>query len=279
MSAPLSFEDYLASLASLTPHVDPTTVTPETEDIHRAVSSLAELPTIDKAELSDWVARQPHWAYVLGLIVGLSQEKLKNRLRDRFDRAGATHLARQHPADLIEYFDSTFSLVLMVQRHLNRSYGLADVLVARAGTRVTATRAGAAGRLIEDKIEAIAQDLGLPYATRTRFVGSNGQTGPADLVIPQTENALIVVAAKGFDSTGSKLTDAFGEIERMALIRQPRQFIMAVVDGIGWKSRRADLRRIHALWVNNQIDGLYTVANLSQFRADLETAARLRQLL
>ena len=88
-----------------------------------------------------------------------------------------------------------------------------------------------------------------------------------------------MVAAKGFDSTGSKLTAAYEEIAKMAAVRKPTQFVMAVVDGIGWKSRRADLRRIHDLWTTNDIDGLYTVSALNQFRNDLENAARLRGLI
>lgn len=147
------------------------------------------------------------------------------------------------------------------------------------GSRVTATSAGASGRRVEDEIEAIAKDLGLEYVPRTRFVGRNGQTAPGDLIVPNVEDADIVVAAKGFHSTGSKLTDAFREIEEMAAVRRPTQFIMAVIDGIGWKSRQSDLRRIHGLWETKQIDGMYTLANLDQFRADLEHAARLRHLI
>lgn len=89
----------------------------------------------------------------------------------------------------------------------------------------------------------------------------------------------IAVAAKGFDSTGSKLSDAVREIMDMADVRQPTQFIMAVVDGIGWKSRIGDLRRIYTLWERRQIDGLYTLATLGTFARDLEQAARLRNLL
>jgi len=100
-------------------------------------------------------------------------------------------------------------------------------------------------------IEAIARDLGLPYKTRTRFEGrgkqSGKQTAPADLVVPNKPNALIAVAAKGFDSTGSKLTDSVREIDEIAAVRLPRQYAMAVIDGIGWKSRTADLRRIYTL--------------------------------
>ena len=161
---------------------------------------------------------------------------------------------------------------------VGREYGFGDVLVARAGTRVTATRAGASGRKVEDEIEAIAAGLDLTYRTRTRFTGRNGRTAPCDLVIPDSDDA-IVVAAKGFDSTGSKLTDAVREILEMAEIRLPRQFVIAVIDGIGWKSRQADLRRIHTLWTTEQIDGMYTLATLDRFREDLAEAARIRRLM
>lgn len=92
-------------------------------------------------------------------------------------------------------------------------------------------------------------------------------------------DAQIVVAAKGFDSTGSKLTDAVREIQEMAAVRRPQQYVMAVIDGIGWKSRVADLKRIHQLWVDGDIDGMYTLATLDTFREDLRQAARLRNLL
>jgi hypothetical protein len=37
--------------------------------------------------------------------------------------------------------------------------------------------------------------------------------------------------------------------------------------------RQADLRRIHELWEAHEIDGMYTLAMLEDFRTDLETAA------
>ena len=148
------------------------------------------------------------------------------------------------------------------------------MLVGRAGTRRTATDAGATGRRVEDEIEAVASDLGLACETRTRFEGRNGLTAPCDLAIPAGGAAArIVVAAKGFDSTGSKLTDAVREVEEMAEKRLPAQYVMAAVDGIGWKNRTNDLRRIYELWETKQIDGLYTLAALGTFRTDLEAAA------
>jgi hypothetical protein len=58
--------------------------------------------------------------------------------------------------------------------------------------------------------------------------------------------------------------------------RLPRQFVSAVVDGMGWLNRRADLRRIYVLLETRAIDGLYTLASIDDFRDDLEaTALRL----
>jgi len=60
----------------------------------------------------------------------------------------------------------------------------------------------------------------------------------------------------------------------MAEKRLPTQYVMAAVDGIGWKNRLNDLRRIYDLWAANKIDGLYTLATLGQFRDELQAAAR-----
>lgn len=279
MSAAVPFADYLGALGRLSAHLDPLACTAETDAIRAATATLAVLPVIDRASLTGWVAAHPRDVPVLALIVGLSQEKLKNALKHRFDTIGWVTLARARPGELIDWLDDGYDLVAMTGRQLHRQYGIADVLVARAGTRAAAAAAGQQGRKVEDEIEAVAQHLGLAYETRTRFVGRGGRSAPADLVIPNAGNAQIVVAAKGFDSTGSKLTDAVREIEEMAEVRTPRQFVIAVIDGIGWKNRASDLRRIHQLWADQQIDGMYTLATLDRFRVDVADAARLRTLL
>ncbi|BBX99338.1 hypothetical protein MLAC_46320 [Mycobacterium lacus] len=263
MSEPISFEAYLDSLGRLTARVDPTASTPEAEDIRHATESLSEIKPINASTLTRWVQAHPTWTLVLGLSAGLSQEKLKNELRHEFGTSGWTKLAQAKPGELISWLDVEFDLIRMLKTQLKRKYGFADVLIARAERRVTATRAGISGRRVEDEIEAIAKDLGLPYVTRARFTGRHGRSAPGDLLIPNATSADIAVAAKGFDSTGSKLTDAVREIEEMADVRLPTQFVMAVIDGIGWKSRQSDLRRIHLLWTNKQIDGLYTLSSTS----------------
>ncbi len=279
MSAAVPFTEYVGTLGRLTSHIDPTASTPEAEAILTAAMQLADLSAVSVSAVADAIEADPSLVRTLGLVVGLSQEKLKNSFRDEFDTTGWMTFTPRHSRKVVEWFDAEFDLLRMLNVQLEREYSFGDVLVARAGSRVTATQAGRSGRRVEDEIEAIARDLGLECQTRTRFAGRNGRTAPCDLVIPGSGDAQIVVAAKGFDSTGSKLTDAVREIEEMAEIRLPRQFVIAVIDGIGWKSRRSDLRRIHSLWESQQIDGMYTLATLDQFRDDIEEAAKLRQLI
>lgn len=278
-----TYDEYVASLSRVTAYVDPTLDTPEAQAIKYAAVSLGALTTVDLGTLRTWIQANPQGVPVLGLVVGLSQEKLKNALRQHLGSSSWTRLARENPAGIAGMLDAEFSLVASLGGQRYRSYTFGDLLVARAGTRVYAASAGTAGRLVEDRIEAIAADLGLPYVTRTRFEGRNHRTAPCDLAVPGAGGAggaaQIVVAAKAFDSTGSKLTDAVREVEEMADVRKPSQFVMAVIDGIGWLSRANDLRKIHALWQSGQIDGMYTLTTLGDFRADLEHAARLRGLL
>lgn len=276
----LTYDEYLASLSRITAHVDPTGETAETRAIRAAATSLDTLPVVDPVTLTAWASANPTSIPVLGLVVGLSQEKLKNALKQHLGSSSWTTLARVRAGDVVRMLDEEFGLVASLRAQRRRSYTFGDVLVARAGTRATATSAGTAGRLLEDRVEQVAAALGLSYATRTRFEGRHGRTAPCDLAVPGAgADAAIVVAAKAFDSTGSKLTDAVREVEEMANVRRPTQFVIAVIDGIGWLSRQSDLRRIHNLWLRSEIDGMYTLAALADFEKALAEAARLRGLL
>lgn len=275
-----TFDDYVDSLSQLSNPFDPTVPTAESEEIRTIASALATLGSVSRGSLSSFIQDDPEAVPVLGAAVGLTREKLKNVLRHHLGSAGWITLARDRPADVIDMLDEHYEVVRLVEDQRARTYDFGDVLVARAGTRRTATDAGATGRRVEDEIEQVAIDLGLPSKTRTRFIGRNGLSAPCDLAIPAGgSEALIVVAAKGFDSTGSKLTDAVREVEEMAEKRLPTQFVMAAIDGIGWKSRIRDLRRIYDLYTSQQIDGIYTLEGLGQFRIDLEAAGKRLSLI
>jgi len=274
----VDFEAYHDTLAPIgvTAKVDPV-MAAELQAVAREIQGLR---FVDRKSLTALVERLPDAVPALGLTVGLGLEQLRGFLRHRFGTESWGKAVKQDAAALVAAMDAEYGLVEHVTAQRNRNWTFADVLVARASSRSRATAGMGRGRRVEDQVEAVVTSLGLPCDMRTRFVGRDGRDAPCDLAIPKAgPDALIVCAAKGNDSTGSKLTDAVGEIRQMAEVRLPKQYVFAVVDGIGWIRRQSDLRRIYDLRQREHIDGLYTLAMLADFRADLETAARRVGLL
>ncbi len=248
---------------------------PTVDVIASGAARLQALDDVSVDTLAALVVENPAWIRVLGLAVGLGQEQLQVTLYERFETRSYVRLAAK-AGEVVQSLDE-LGLVQRIVEERGRVYGYGDVLLERYGSRARASRAISRGKALEDAVEAIVIGQGLPHVMRTNFQGQAGRTAPCDLAVPAGGGeAAIVVGIKGFNSTGSKLTDARREIEEMAKVRLPRHFVLAVVDGLGWRSRRADLEAIHQLWITNQIDGLYTQASLDQFGGDVATAARLR---
>jgi hypothetical protein len=269
-----SFEQFEASLTRLG---GASLVDPEVRERFRALAAEVRNVDLKREAVSSLIKSTPEVVPVLGLVVGLSQEALKNTLRYRLGSAGWSQLARTRASEIVALLDDEFKLLARLDSERSHRWDYTDILLERAGSRGQAGRAIRRGKALEDKVEQLVgkQGLDLPYKLRTRFIGTAGRSAPCDVAIPDGgDKALIAIAIKGFDSTGSKLTDAVREVVTMAEVRQPRQFVYAVVDGIGWKSRKADLRRIYDLWSNDMIAGVYSLANFAAFRSELESAAR-----
>jgi hypothetical protein len=269
-----TFDDYLATLSAVAPEAfsgEPQAL----ELCKRATAAISDLNPLDLKNLTALVQAEPEVLPVLAAVAGLSQERFKTWLKSNFGTAGWISLGRQRSSEVLTVMDDQFGLLDLLIAQSRRDWTWADVLASGMSSRQRAGSAVAQGRALEDEVEAVIKALGLKFQARTRFEGVGGATAPADFAVPAGEaDALITVAVKGFDSTGSKLTDTSREIEEMAKVRKPKQFIFAVVDGHGWHRRTGDLRRIHGLWENNEIDGLYNRVTLDEFDAALQLAAR-----
>ena len=82
--------------------------------------------------------------------------------------SGWVTLARRRPEELIKTLDEERALVAVLQAQRGRTYTFGDVLVARGSSRQSAGTAIAGGRAVEDAIEKVVTELGLPYQLRTR---------------------------------------------------------------------------------------------------------------
>ncbi len=272
------WEEFLASLGPLGGVVELDEASAAT--LKAFADRLRNLPVVSQRSLAQIVVADPDTIPLLGLTVRLSQEQLRNVLRHRFGTPSWRKLGRENPADVVGLLDNEHGLIAAIELERNRQWEYADILAERYASRLKARGASKRGRNLENVVEDVVARLGLPRSMRTRFVGQGNQTAPCDLAIPGGSNeAQIVVAIKGFDSSGSKLTDATREIQAMAMIRRPTQYLFVILDGIGWISRQADLRRIHTLWAEGSIEGVYTSRGLDAFRDALIDAARHRNLL
>jgi hypothetical protein len=245
------------------------------------VASLDAIETLDRATLAAFITEDPNTVPILATCVGLTQEQLKNQLSHRFKTSSWSKLARQNARELIRVLDEEFGLVERLAIQRRQQWTFSDILLERyLWSRRGAASAVGQGRRVEDEIQTLVDSLGIASRPRTRFAGRGGETAPCDLAMPSGgELAQIVIAMKGFNSTGSKLSDAVREVEQMANVRLPNQYVFVVIDGLGWKSRQADLRRIHELWNKRSIDGLYALKHLDRLESDLRDAADRLNLL
>lgn len=276
--AAVSFDDFITGIRRLG-----VTVILDEENrarIDETATYLQQLAEVTRDAVAQYLVDHPERVPLVALCVGLSQEQLKNTLRHRMGSSSWERLARSRSEEVVRLLDDEFGLINQIEKQRARQWSFADILAERFASRLRAAGSIKRGRSVEDEVQRIAAELGLETVMRTRFSGRANRTAPCDLAIPEGgDGAQVVCGIKGFDSTGSKLTDAAREVEEMADVRKPSQYVFVVADGIGWLSRQADLRRIHALWKSGAIDGLYTLSSLPDFKRDVKAAARRLGLL
>ena len=273
-----TFEEYLSSLSPVSTF--PAGAPADLELCQQATEAIGSLDPLDSPNLAEAVSQEPGLLPVMAAVTGLSQERFKGWLKVNFDTEGWITLGRQRALDVVTAMEDQFDILDLLREQAARDWTWADVLAQVMSPRSRAGSAIQQGRDLEDRVEAVINAVPLPFAARTQFVGINALSAPADFAMPAGGDlAQIAVAVKGFDSTGSKLTDARREIEEMATIRKPGQYIFAVIDGYGWARRQGDLRRIHDLWAADRIEGLFNQGSLVEFQAALQDAGRRLRLI
>ena len=111
--------------------------------------------------------------------------------------------------------------------------------------------------------------FGTDFQTRCTFTGPRGQKAKCDFAIPSKSAARILIEAKGYGATGSKMTDILGDIRAIVAAKRPDTAFLFFTDGVIWKERPSDLRQIVEFQNNGDITCIYTYAMAEQFEADL----------
>jgi DpnII restriction endonuclease len=146
-----------------------------------------------------------------------------------------------------------------------------DILVERlrAG-RGSAISGQRRGRGLEDFAEAIVKEVFADaYETRCTFTGN--KTAKCDLAVPAKTRPRIIIEVKGYAATGSKMSDIIGDLDAIIDAKRHDMALLFITDGMTWKARLSDLRRIVQRQNEGKITRIYTTKMREIFLDDLRT--------
>jgi hypothetical protein len=242
---------------------------PATVERFRAIG-----PHITGDDLEQLLGEHPMTLDVVRLLAGEAQEPMAHRICDALGgkRRGWTalrSLAHKQPQEMAAALVS-IGIPLLIHDQVWREWTINDVLVDRYKLgRGRAIAGQSRGRGLENEVEAILRGIPVPFETRVTFSGPGGITAKCDFAIPTREEPLIVIEAKGYEATGSKLTDFLGDVLKIKQAKGYHTYLFVVTDGRGWFNRQSDLKRLVDLHVGGTVEMIYTRARLTQLAEDV----------
>jgi hypothetical protein len=205
------------------------------------------------------------------LFLGLSKDQFVSFLRGVRDEAGIG--VKSYRANREAFIDDLLSTGLLeaIAEEASRKTHWTDILVERLRSgRGSAISGQKRGRGVEDFAEAIVLKVfGDNFQTRCTFKGPRGQEAKCDFAIPSKSAARILIESKGYAATGSKMTDILGDIRTIIAAKRTDTAFLFFTDGLTWKQRKSDLRKIVEFQNNGDITRIYTFAKAEQFETDL----------
>lgn len=201
----------------------------------------------------------------------LSKDQFSGVLKQHLEKIGKSSFKKNREAWLHCLVDELHINTAMLS-HVKRSWTWEDIVIERLKQgRGSAIKGQKRGRHLEDCIEEIIKNVFQDqYDSKCNFIGLNRQEAKAEFAIPSKRDPLIIFEAKAYGATGSKQTDVIGDIEKIVKVKKPATDFLFVTDGITWRERVSDLRKI----VSQQNDGyilkIYTLSMLSELESDLK---------
>lgn len=152
-----------------------------------------------------------------------------------------------------------------------------DILIERLRSgRGSAISGQRRGRGVEDFAEAMVREVFEDrYETRCTFTGADKKTAKCDVAVPDRHRPRIVIEAKGYGATGSKMTDIIGDLDSIIDAMRRDTWLLFVTDGMTWNSRASDLRKIVERQNQGKIARVYTTKMRDEFLTDLKSLKQI----
>jgi hypothetical protein len=210
--------------------------------------------------------------FCVGLFLGFSKDKLEVELKERLGEGGTGikryQKNREKFLDVLEEMGLRDAMTAVVNAKPVWSDILKERLRYGRGSAVTGLRRG---RELEDWAEEIVEEVfGENYEVRCTFQGPR-QPAKCDFAIPEKLQPHILIECKGYGATGSKMTDIIGDLDAIIEAKRPDTNLLFVTDGLTWKARQNDLRKIVQRQNDGRITRIYTKQMREQFVDDLQT--------
>lgn len=172
---------------------------------------------------------------------------------------------------MVAYALVQLDLINIIEQEIHKQWTIIDVLTERYRfQRGRAIKGIKRGHGLEDEIENLLKRCNVSYIRGGNFTGKNKKMAKADFSVPSLGEPKIIIESKGFETTGSKLTDVLGDVEKILLAKSGPMYFFLVTDGMAWKNRMSDLKKLVEHHHNGGIDMIYTRKTFG----DLETAVR-----
>lgn len=264
------------SLDDILEALSPLKVEWQDDTARRVISRLDGIPTKetygapDVKEILDW--NFDDGLLICRLFLALSKDDFTAALKSALQGAGTGVSAYRKNAE--RFVDALLSLGMSeaMAASIHRKLKWSDVLVERLRSgRGSAISGQKRGRGVEDFAEGVVKSVfGEKYDKRCSFVGKAGKRAKCDFAIPSKSAPQIIIEAKGYGATGSKMTDVLGDVEKIIGAKRSDTALLFFTDGLTWNQRQADLRRLVGYQNNGDITRIYTSSMSSQFEADLQ---------
>jgi len=223
------------------------------------------MPT--KEDLRKEFLREPYFLDICRLFLGQSQETAAHTICERLGCSSTgfvalRRLAQREPERMAVVMEQ-MEIPELIYAHTSKEWTTKDVLVERYKmSRGKAIAGQRRGRGLEDEVQAVLEAKGIPFQRGVTFTGKKGQTAKCDFCVPSKEHPKIVLEAKGFEATGSKLTDFLGDVLKIIRARESHMYFFVVTDGRGWHNRQSDLKKLVEFHTEGSLDMIYTRARL-----------------
>ena len=208
---------------------------------------------------------------IFRLFLGISKDQFVSILRGvRGNEGIGVKSYRAKPDSFIEDLLST-GLLESMATEANRKPRWSNVLIERLRSgRGSAIAGQRRGRGVEDFVEIIVSKVfGTSFDTRCTFNGPRGVKAKCDFAIPSKSAPRILIESKGYGATGSKMTDILGDIGKIISAKRSDTSFLFFTDGLTWKQRKNDLRKIIEFQNHGDITRIYTYALADKFESDL----------